>query len=173
MRADSDAHKEWRHRLWAKIDLDSSPRLQPLLDRIKRHHVFVSPTLAIFEKRPGEKDATASEVAGFENMKRFIAICHQEGATVVVGSHTSAHSPNRGGAYLRELELLVDCGLTPLETITAATLHNAEFFGIADRLGTLEAGNIADLVVIDGDPSTTISELRNVHRVMLNGQWVE
>ncbi len=171
VRADSDARKEWRHRLWAKINLETSPRLQPLLDRIKRHQVFVSPTLAIFEKRPGEKGATAAEVAGFENMKRFIGICHQAGAAVVVGSHTWAPFAEPGSAYQRELELLVDCGLTPLETITAATLQNAKFFGIADRLGTIEVGKVADLVVIDGDPSANIADMRKVRRVMLNGLW--
>ncbi len=172
VRADSSAREEWRHRMWAKIDLDRSPRLQPLLDQLKQRGVFVSPTLAIFEKRPGEKNATAAEVAGFANMQRFVGICHREGIKVVVGSHTWAPFAELSHAHLRELELLVDSGLTPLEAITAATLHNAEFFGIADRLGVLEAGKTADLIVVDGDPSVRISDLRKIDRVMLNGIWV-
>ena len=104
-------------------------------------------------------------------MLRFVGICHQAGAKIVVGSHTSAPFAERGRAYQRELELLVECGLTPLEALTAGTLHNAEFFGIEDRLGTIEPGKTADLILVDGDPSADITAMRNVKHVLLNGNW--
>ena len=91
---------------------------------------------------------------------------------VVVGSHTRAPFAEPGRAYQRELELLVEAGLTPLEAITAGTLYNAQFFGIDNRLGTLEAGKTADLILIDGDPSRDIALMRNVKHVMLNGNWI-
>ena len=69
--------------------------------------------------------------------------------------------------------LLVACGLTPMEALVAGTLENAHYFRIADRLGSVEAGKLADLVLIDGDPLKDISAMRRVKRVMLNGQWVE
>jgi imidazolonepropionase-like amidohydrolase len=105
-------------------------------------------------------------------MVRFTGLCHGAGAKIVVGSHTYAPFAETGYAYQRELELLVDAGLTPLETITAGTQHNAQFLGIEDRLGTLEAGKSADLVVIEGDPSRDIKRMRDVRHVMLNGNWI-
>ena len=62
--------------------------------------------------------------------------------------------------------------MRPLDIITAATKNNAIFFGAQDRLGTIEVGKQADLVLIDGDPTIEISELDKVDRVMLNGIWV-
>ena len=105
-------------------------------------------------------------------MMRFVGLCHDAGAKVVVGSHTHAPFAERGRAYQRELELLGDAGLTPLEVITAGTLHNAQFFGIEDRLGAVQAGKTADLILVDGDPSRDIAVMRNVKHVMLNGRWI-
>jgi imidazolonepropionase-like amidohydrolase len=171
--ADSAARSELRHWLWSTIDLDRSPRVQPLLNLIVERQVFVSPTLAVFEKRTGDKGASASDVTGFATMLRFVGLCHKAGAVVVVGSHTQAPHAERGRAYQRELELLVEAGLTPMQAIVAGTWHNARFFGAAERLGTIEAGKLADLILIDGDPSGDIRAMRHVQRVMLNGVWQE
>jgi imidazolonepropionase-like amidohydrolase len=82
-------------------------------------------------------------------------------------------SPKQDGwAYHRELELLVECGLTPAEVLVAATRNNAAFFRAADRLGTVEPGKLADLLLVEGDPLTDIKALRQCKRVMLNGRWV-
>lgn len=170
--ADSAARRQLRHRLWAKLDLDSSPRVSPLLDLIVQRKVYVSPTLAIFESRPGQREASEVEVRGFANMLRFVALCHQAGAKVVVGSHTRAPFAEPGEAYQRELELLVQTGMSPLQAITAGTLHNAEFLGIADRLGTLQPGKTADLILTRGDPSRDIRAMDNIAHVMLNGKWI-
>ena len=170
--ADSNARRELRYRLWANIDLDESPRVAPLLRQIVKEEVFVSPTLSVFERRAGQKDATEEQALGFANMMRFLGRCHQAQAKIVVGSHTHAPFAERGRAYQRELELLVEAGLTPMEAITAATRTNAEFFGIDDQLGSVESGKLADLVVVQGDPSQNIASMRAVKHVMLNGKWV-
>jgi imidazolonepropionase-like amidohydrolase len=172
VRADSSARNQLRHWLWSKIDLESSTRVRPLLDLIIEKDVFVSPTLAIFERRAGEKSGTEDEARAFANMLRFVGLCHRAGARVVVGSHTAAPFAETGRAYQRELELLIDAGMSPLEAITAGTRQNARFFGIDRRLGTLEAGQTADLILVDGDPSTAIDALNNVRHVMLNGSWI-
>lgn len=51
-------------------------------------------------------------------------------------------------------------------------IENARVFGISERLGTIEAGKLADLVLVEGDPLADISALRQVQRVMLGGRWV-
>lgn len=167
---DSGARRKLRHRLWANIDLDS-PRVRPLLDLIVKKEVFVSPTLAIFERRAGQRNATDAEVRGFANMLQFVGLCHRAGAKVVVGSHTSAPFAKKGRAYQRELELLVEAGLTPLAAITAATSHNAAYFGVEERLGVVEAGKLVDLLLVAGDPSNDIAAAGDVKAVMLNGVW--
>jgi imidazolonepropionase-like amidohydrolase len=71
------------------------------------------------------------------------------------------------------MELLQDAGLNTMEIIQAATLSNARFLRISERLGSIEPGKLADLLVIEGDPLKNIRAMRNVRRVMLNGAWVE
>lgn len=93
------------------------------------------------------------------------------GGRVVVGSHSAVPHAERGWAYQRELELLVESGLTPMQAIVAGTMENARFFRIAERLGSIEAGKLADLVLVEGDPLKDISTMRRVKRVMLNGRW--
>ncbi len=63
-------------------------------------------------------------------------------------------------------------GLNPRQAIVAATMENARFFGVEDRLGSVEAGKLADLVLVEGDPLRNIEAMRKVRRVMLNGSWV-
>jgi imidazolonepropionase-like amidohydrolase len=77
----------------------------------------------------------------------------------------------RGWAYQRELELLVESGLTPMEAIIAGTMENARYFHISDRLGSIETGKLADLVLVADDPLKNISNMRRIKRVMLNGVW--
>ena len=169
--ADNNARREGRYKVWSEIDLDS-PRVRPLLELIAHRGVFISPTLAVFERQPGDSGATEMHVRAFGQMLKFVGMAKHAGARVVVGSHSSVPHAERGWAYQREMELLVDSGLTPIEALTAGTLENARFFRIDDRLGSIEAGKLADLVLIDGDPLKDMTTMRRVKRVMLNGRWV-
>src|SRR3984893_14937518 len=69
----------------------------------------------------------------------------------------------------REVELLVEAGVTPLEAIHIATANGAQFLGDSDRLGTIAASKQADLVVIKGDPSKNIADIENVETVFKDG----
>jgi imidazolonepropionase-like amidohydrolase len=170
--ADNDARREGRYQVWDKIDL-SAPRVRSLLDLIVQRRTFISPTLAVFERRTGDKDTTEMHVNAFRKMMTFVGMVRRAGGRVVVGSHTDVPHAERGWAYQREMELLVESGLTPMQTIVGGTMENARFFHAADRLGSVEAGKVADLVLVDGDPLKDISRMRRVKRVMLNGRWIE
>jgi imidazolonepropionase-like amidohydrolase len=106
-------------------------------------------------------------------MKRLVERLHASGARIVLGGHTSVPHAGRGEAPWRELELLVESGITPMDAIVAATRNGAAFLGRASDLGTLEPGKRADLIVVDGDPLTDIKAIRRVNRVMVEGRWID
>ena len=170
--ADSAARREGRYQVWNSIDFNS-PRAKALFKLIADRGVFVSPTLAVFERQTGDKDTKDTHVQAFKTMETFVRLAHTAGAKIVVGSHSDVPHAKRGWAYQRELELLVESGLTPMQALVAGTLENARYFRISDRLGSIEPGKVADLVMVEGDPSKNISDMRRIKRVLLNGLWVQ
>jgi imidazolonepropionase-like amidohydrolase len=170
--ADNNARREGRYQVWNTVDLDSL-RASALFKLIVERGTVVSPTLAVFERQQGDKDTKEMHVHAFKQMEAFVGHAFRAGAHVVVGSHSDVPHAKRGWAYQRELELLVEAGLTPMQAIVAGTMENARFFRVTDRLGSIEAGKLADLLLVEGDPSKNISDMRRVKRVMLNGKWIE
>jgi imidazolonepropionase-like amidohydrolase len=82
---------------------------------------------------------------------------------------TGAGGVVAGYANQRQIELLVEAGFTPIEAISIATLNGAKYLGRDRRIGSIAAGKQADLVVVTGDPSTTIADVRRVETVFKNG----
>jgi len=70
-----------------------------------------------------------------------------------------------------ELGLLVEAGLTPMEALQTATYNAAEFLGMKDSLGTVEAGKIADLVLLDADPLEDIANTKKIAAVVVGGKY--
>ncbi|HEV8370327.1 MAG TPA: amidohydrolase family protein [Pyrinomonadaceae bacterium] len=168
--ADNNARREGRYQVWNSVDLNT-PQAKALVNLIVSRGVFVSPTLAVFERRAGDKDTRDVHVKAFKQMEAFVGLVKKAGGKVVVGSHSDVPHAKRGWAYQRELELLVESGLTPMEAIIAGTMENARYFRIDDRLGSVEAGKLADLIIVDGNPLVDISNMRRIQRVMMNGRW--
>ena len=97
---------------------------------------------------------------------RITGAAHRAGVTISAGTDTAAVP----GALQRELARLVECGLSPLEAIRAATLNNARALGIERTHGTVEPGKIADLLIVTGDPSQDIGALADVDMVVQRGR---
>lgn len=99
-----------------------------------------------------------------ENLKKL----NEAGAIVVLGTDQSL-----GPAVHRELELLVEGGISPLDALTIGTLHGAIFLGKETELGTLEPGKLADLVVLTADPTQDINNAKRIDAVIKNGRIVD
>jgi enamidase len=92
------------------------------------------------------------------------------GGLLVVGTDPTGYGGIVAGyANHRAVELLAESGFSPEEAISVATLNGARYLGIDDRAGTVAAGKVADLIVVRGDPSVSIGDLRNVEIVFKNG----
>jgi imidazolonepropionase-like amidohydrolase len=176
--ADNEARREGRYEVFARVDLDG-PRAQELYAVLRTRHPWIDPTLAVFERRSDRPLAgTKPEmlkvmVAGFAKMKQLTRRVGLEGARLVMGGHTDVPFAARGEAPWRELELLVESGLSPIEAITAATGTAAAFLYRSDQIGTLRPGLQADLVVLGADPSRDVSAVRKAERVMVGGKWID
>jgi imidazolonepropionase-like amidohydrolase len=77
------------------------------------------------------------------------------------------------GQNAKEFKLLVDLGMPPVEALRAGTSADADLFGIASKVGTLEKGKLADIVAIPGDPTTDITATERVLFVMKEGKIVK
>ena len=93
---------------------------------------------------------------------------HVAGGVVACGTDQSS-----GPAVHRELELLVAAGIAPLDVIRIATHNSAVFLGKADQLGSIQAGRLADLVLLNADPAASIENAKAIAWVMKNGEIID
>ena len=92
------------------------------------------------------------------------------GGLLLAGEDPTGNGGNLAGfGDQREVELLVEAGFTPIEAIHIATANGATFLGESDRIGTLERGKQADLVVLKGNPASRITDIENVEIVFKDG----
>src|SRR5262249_26461937 len=88
----------------------------------------------------------------FPMILSFIKTLHQRGVLITAGSDMGNAWMTPGISFHRELELLVQAGISSLDVLKIATANGAEALGIIDEAGTIEPGKRADLVVLRGDP---------------------
>ena len=181
----------------AALDV-AGPPVQGLIRDLVARHVAVTSTLTVFETftpgrpeaPPGALDAMLPEAREqyvrqwqliarqphspyariFPNEMQFELAFLRAGGLLLAGTDPTGYGGVVAGyANHRELELLVEAGLTPLEAIRVATLNGATYLGQTDRIGTVAAGKRADLVVVLGDPSTRIADVEHVETVFKGG----
>jgi imidazolonepropionase-like amidohydrolase len=99
------------------------------------------------------------------NVKRVF----DAGIPIVMGSDTGFFGVFLGAASQMEMELMVEAGLTPAQAIGSATINAARMIGREKEQGTIEAGKLADLVILDANPLTDIRAVRQIHRVVKGG----
>jgi len=109
----------------------------------------------------------------WQNLMANTKIFHDAGMRLAAGTDAGVTGTHHGWASLREIELMVKGGLTPLEAIRAGTLDSARALGIEATTGSVEAGKTADLVLVEGAPHENIAELHRVHGTFFNGRFLK
>lgn len=114
-------------------------------------------------------------LTGLRQGQRNLARLHRAGVPIVVGTDVPSPWPDalynfHGVQTAREVQLLVEAGLTPGEAIVAATRTSARMLGVDRELGTVEEGKRADLLVVRGDPTIDIRALQDVAWTVFGGR---
>lgn len=183
----------------ADVDV-KGPEMQAFIAELKRRGTVVDPTLAIFEggflPDSGETAPMYKPFAGllppvidrslkggsfaatpdvsremmrksFPKLQQLVVELYRAGVPIVAGTDGA------GPELIRDLELYVDGGLTPAEALATATIVPAQVFGVAADRGSIAVGKTADLVLVDGDPSKRIGDLRKVDMVLLGDRLMK
>jgi imidazolonepropionase-like amidohydrolase len=180
------------------VDL-AGARMQDMIRDLVAHHVAITSTLPVFETfvpnrapidarvldallpetrieylrtRSTISDAAAKSFwpALFKKELDFEREFVKRGGMLLAGLDPTGYGGVIAGfGDQREVELLVEAGFTPPEAIHIATANGAEFLGELDKVGTLAAGKTADIVVLQGDPSTNIKDIEKVELVFKDG----
>lgn len=154
------------------------PRSPPTLKLMASKHAAAVPTLVpyiyIFDDNGGYFGSTSrrfsfSKAANLEMFVRMRRAGVQMGVGTDLVSDWFRHLPQ---AYLTELQQFVAGGYTPAQALVAATRTSAEILDMQDKLGTLTAGKLADVLVIDGRPETDLRDLLKVAVVIRDGRVV-
>ena len=182
----------------AGLDFDSKP-VQDFIATLASRQTVIDPTLATFDfmqQRDGELAAAYAAIAdhmppdvrrgyfvgtmdipdaqtdarykrSYAKMVEFVGRLYRAGVPLVAGTDQIP-----GFTLQAELALYVQAGLTPAQAIQVATRNGARYTGTSRDRGSVVPGKLADLVLVDGDPTKDIADLRKVALVVTQGHWI-
>ena len=153
------------------LSLADYPQLERQLSHMAQQGIVLVPTLniqsCVTHNIPELETEARRTMCEFE--LEIVGHYQHLGGVVVVGNDYGGVGK---GMPLREMELLLAAGLTPMEVIEGGTRYAAQVCGHGDELGTLEAGKLADIIVVTGQPWEDIRALAQVKLVIKDGQRV-
>ena len=106
----------------------------------------------------------------FSGLKTTVKKLHSAGVKIAAGTDSGTPGVVIGKGLHKELELMVDAGMTPLEVIVTGTRNAADNLGKASELGTIEPGKLADIIAVSGDPLTNVGDTRKIKLVIKDGK---
>ena len=159
----------------------SQPELQAIVDDdqgvLDPRRRYLSKYMLIDwrEQVPEQTDARRAEARKvFASQVRDLRDMRQAGVHVFAGTDAAVLNVFPGSSMVEELELFVtELGMSPLDALRAATSAAAAFIGLGAEVGTVQAGRIADLVLLDADPTADIRNLRRIAAVILRGRVLD
>jgi imidazolonepropionase-like amidohydrolase len=137
---------------------------------MKEKGVALCPTLAAgdaVQQYRGWKKGVDAEPKSITSKKRSFQLALQAGVTICMGGDVGVFTH---GDNAREMEMMVEYGMKPLDVLRSSTSINADVFGYGDRVGRIKQGLFADIIAVDGDPSMDIKNIRKTKLVMKNGE---
>jgi imidazolonepropionase-like amidohydrolase len=143
------------------VDLDDAD-----IKIMVQKRIYLVPTLYHYQL---DRERDMKKYAGHsvaEVSERSFPRAVAQGVQIAFGSGVG---PFPHGSQSKEFEYMVKLGMTPVQAIRAATVNAAALMGWSDRIGSVEPGKFADLVAVEGDPTTDITELERVKFVMKGG----
>ena len=105
--------------------------------------------------------------------RQLISALHEAGAPILLGADAPQILNVPGDAVHHELEIYVASGLSPADALATGTVNVARYLNQQDRFGCLEAGCVADLVLLNANPLEDISNIRQIEGVMRAGRWFD
>jgi len=108
-----------------------------------------------------------------DNSRRNLALVSQAGVKITLASGAGSPAVFYGLSTHQELAMMVAAGLTPMQALMSATKNAAELIGVADRIGTVEPGKVANLLIVEGNPLENIAATRSISIVIKDGKIVE
>jgi cytosine/adenosine deaminase-related metal-dependent hydrolase len=183
----------------ADVDLHSK-MMTDYLDELARRHIAIDPTLVVVEaslvpdngtfppadapyadtlpsqfsrgflasaEAPTADVSRARMRASFTKLVQLVGEMHKHHITILAGTD------GPGFEVIHELELYVQAGMTPAQALATATINPATVFKLKSQTGSLAKGKLAELALIDGDPSKNIGDLRQVQLVMRDGKMMD
>jgi Amidohydrolase family len=159
-----DANFTENHRILSDPNLDYVPQEM----RVKMDMDY-----AMFDRLAVEVRERMME--GYRNIQEFIRKFVDAGGKILSGTDAGSVADLPGISLHQNLELLVDVGLTPAQALATATRNFSKYVGLGwqNKIGTIQVGKLADLVILDADPLQNIGNTRKIHLVMKQGQMVD
>jgi imidazolonepropionase-like amidohydrolase len=141
----------------------ANPRVLSTLSDLKKlpsQDIPPSVRNSMKDSRPIQPDPVS-----LRNLKRL----QEAGVTIAAGTDAGNIGTPHGPAIFREFELMEQAGLTPGEILASATLNGARLMGRQHEMGTIEEGKLADLVILDSNPLSSIRNTGEIHMVIKDG----
>lgn len=140
---------------------------QAYLEDPKDEQIFVNNSYFI----PADGVKQSLEM-GYEKIQDFLNQFIDAGGKIYSGTDTAAAS-TPGISLHHEMQLLVDAGISEMDVLKSSTIWPAELLRIDDRYGTIEAGKAADILILDANPLTDISNARKIYTLIMAGKVID
>ena len=139
---------------------------------MKTKGVALCPTLAAGDavsQYKGWKKGLEAEPERISNKRKTFAMALDAGVTICMGGDVGVF---KHGDNAREMEMMVDYGMKPIDVLRSATSVNAAVFGYAGKIGSIKTGLLADMIAVEGDPTVDIKNIRKIKMIMKGGKLV-